>query len=127
MEWVPYIKERIPGVIRGITQMLAANVGQPAAMVDPTPQFMEKRLAILPKYPAESKNTPHTTIPPPPPGLLSILISSSFVAASVPPPPQPPAHIPPWFPQPPPPPPGLELQPTPFTETVWDTGGGGGG
>jgi len=55
MDWMPYIKERIPGVIRGITQMLAANVGQPAAMTDPTPQFMEKRLAILSKYQAELK------------------------------------------------------------------------
>ena len=63
MDWVPYIKERIPGVIRGITQMLAANVGQPAAMVDPTPQFMEKRLAILTGYQAELKEK--TDAPPP--------------------------------------------------------------
>jgi hypothetical protein len=67
MEWVPYIKERIPGVIRGITQMLAANVGQPAAMVDPTPQFMEKRLAILSKYQAELKEQAQTPISAPAP------------------------------------------------------------
>ena len=55
MDWVPYIKERIPGVIRGITQMVAANIGQPPAIADPTPQFMEKRLAILSKYQADLK------------------------------------------------------------------------
>ena len=55
MNWVPYIKERIPGVIRGITQMVASNVGQPSALVDPTPLFMEKRLAILSKYQSELK------------------------------------------------------------------------
>jgi hypothetical protein len=55
MDWVPYIKERIPGVIRGITQVVAANIAQPAAMKDPTPVFMEKRLAILSKYQAALK------------------------------------------------------------------------
>jgi hypothetical protein len=55
MDWVPYVKERIPAVIRGITQVVAANVGQPAATEDPTPQFMEKRLAILSKYQSDLK------------------------------------------------------------------------
>jgi len=55
MDWVPYIKERIPGVVRGITQMVAAHVGQPPATEDLTPQFMEKRLAILSKYQTELK------------------------------------------------------------------------
>ena len=63
MDWVPYIKERIPGVIRGITQMVAAHVGQPAAMEDPAPQFMEKRLAILSKYQADLKEK--AAAPPP--------------------------------------------------------------
>jgi len=55
MDWVPYIKERIPGVIRGITSVVAANIGQSAATEDPTPQFMEKRLAILSKYQSDLK------------------------------------------------------------------------
>jgi len=55
MNWMPFIKERIPGVIRGVTQMVAANIGQAPAPTDPTPRFMEKRLAILSKYQAELK------------------------------------------------------------------------
>ena len=50
MELGPYIKERLPGVIRGITEMVAANIGKPPPPADPTPQFMEKRLAILSRY-----------------------------------------------------------------------------
>jgi len=56
MELGPYIKERLPSVIRGITQMVASNMGKPPAAVDPTPQFMEKRLAILSKYQEDLKD-----------------------------------------------------------------------
>ncbi len=55
MDLLPFIKDRIPGVIRGVTQMVAANIAQPAAMVDPAPAFMEKRLAILTQYQEELK------------------------------------------------------------------------
>jgi len=55
MEWVPYIKERIPGVIRGLTEIVAAKVGEVPAVTDPTPQFMEKRLAILSRYQTDLK------------------------------------------------------------------------
>ena len=65
MDWVPYIKERIPGVIRGITQLVATKVGQPEAAEDLTPKFMEKRLAILSKYQAELQEKSDT--PPPTP------------------------------------------------------------
>jgi hypothetical protein len=56
MELGPYIKERLPSVIRGITQMVASNMGKTPAAVDPTPQFMEKRLAILSKYQEDLKD-----------------------------------------------------------------------
>ena len=51
-----YIKERIPGVIRGVTQLVAANVGKAPPLEDPTPLFMEKRLAILSKYQSDLKD-----------------------------------------------------------------------
>jgi hypothetical protein len=69
MDLVPYFKERLPGVIRGITQMIATNVGQAPAVEDPAPQFMEKRLAILSKYQAELKektDAPPLTLTPVP-------------------------------------------------------------
>jgi len=50
MEWGPYIKDRIPSVIRGLTAVIASNVAKPAEQEDPTPLFMEQRLAILSKY-----------------------------------------------------------------------------
>ena len=51
-----YIKDRLPGVIRGVTQLVAANVGKTSPPEDPTPSFMEKRLAILSKYQSDLKD-----------------------------------------------------------------------
>ena len=72
MDLLPFIKERIPGVIRGVTQMVAASVAQPAAMADPSPAFMEKRLAILTKYQEElrGKGKAPAAIVVPSPGIV---------------------------------------------------------
>ena len=50
MEIGSYIKERLPAVIRGLTGIVAANVGKPPPADDPTPRFIEKRREILSKY-----------------------------------------------------------------------------
>jgi len=56
MDLGSYIKDRIPGIIRGVTGMVAARVGQLPVQEDSTPRFMEKRLAILSKYQEDLKD-----------------------------------------------------------------------
>ena len=50
MDMGQYVKERLPAVIRGITEVVAQKVATPSKVEDPTPKFMEKRLAILSRY-----------------------------------------------------------------------------
>ena len=50
MDMGQYVKERLPAVIRGITEVVAQRVATPSKVGDPTPKFMEKRLAILSRY-----------------------------------------------------------------------------
>ena len=56
MDLGSFIKDRIPGIIRGVTGMVAARVGQLPVQEDSTPRFMEKRLAILSKYQEDLKD-----------------------------------------------------------------------
>ena len=53
MDWPVYIQQRLPSVIRGVAGIIASKVAVPAAMEDPPPKFMAKRLELLSRYQQE--------------------------------------------------------------------------
>ena len=53
MDWPVYIQQRLPSVIRGVAGIIASKVAVPAAMEDPTPKFMARRLELLSRYQQE--------------------------------------------------------------------------
>ena len=53
MDWPAYIQQKLPSVIRGVAGIVASRVAVPAAPVDPTPEFMQKRLDLLARYQEE--------------------------------------------------------------------------
>jgi len=48
-----YVGERLPAVIRGLTNVVASRIAVQPEVEDPTPRFMERRLQILQGYQQE--------------------------------------------------------------------------
>ena len=53
MDVAKYIGERLPSVIRGLTNVVASRIAVQPEVEDPTPRFMERRLRILEGYQRE--------------------------------------------------------------------------
>ena len=53
MDVAKYLGERLPTVIRGLTNVVASRVSAQPEIEDPTPRFMERRLRILENYQRE--------------------------------------------------------------------------
>ena len=53
MDVAKYIGERLPTMIRGVTNVVASRVAVQPEVEDPTPRFMERRLKILENYQRE--------------------------------------------------------------------------
>ena len=53
MDWPHYIQQRLPNVIRGVAGIVASRIAVPSEIEDPTPKFIEKRIALISKYQEE--------------------------------------------------------------------------
>ena len=53
MDVAKYLGERLPSVIRGLTNVVASRIAVQPEVEDPTPRFMERRLRILEGYQRE--------------------------------------------------------------------------